>query len=58
MNKAIKDSLKAIKDSLKAIKDLLELYNDPKNSSKDKEHYAAKIVAILNQTTKGNTSGG
>jgi len=33
----------------KEIKELLALYNDPKNSSKDREHYAAKVMGLLNK---------
>jgi len=33
----------------KEIKDLLEIYNDPKNNSKDREHYGDKIIVILNK---------
>ena len=33
----------------KEIKDLLVIYNDPKNNSKDREHYGDKIIAILNE---------
>lgn len=33
----------------KEIKDLLEIYNDPKNNSKDREHYGNKIIKILNE---------
>jgi hypothetical protein len=33
----------------KEIKDLLAIYNDPKNNSKDREHYGDKIIVILNK---------
>ena len=33
----------------KEIKDLLAIYNDPKNNSKDREHYGYKIIALLNK---------
>lgn len=36
----------------KQIKDLLDIYNDPKLTSKEREHYAIKIIAILNSSYK------
>jgi hypothetical protein len=32
----------------KEIKDLLDIFNNPKLTSKEREHYALKIVALLN----------
>jgi hypothetical protein len=36
----------------KKIKELLDIYNDPKLNSKGREHYAIKIIAILNERYK------
>lgn len=36
----------------KQIKDLLDIYNDPALTSKEREHYAIKIIAILNSRYK------
>ena len=38
----------------KQIKDLLDIYNDPKLTSKEREHYAIKIIAILNERYKND----
>ena len=36
----------------KQIKDLLDIYNNPALTSKEREHYAIKIIAILNSGYK------
>jgi hypothetical protein len=36
----------------KQIKDLLDIYNNPALTSKEREHYAIKIIAILNSSYK------
>jgi hypothetical protein len=38
----------------KQIQELLTIYNDPALTSKEREHYAIKIIAILNKRYKND----